>query len=890
MKIIKLLAATGLVLGGACVPALAQNDQLDDLVSYVNPFVGTDNQGDTFPGAVAPFGLVQMNPNWKSNGYYYTDTHMHGFVVNLMSGDGGDNEGEALMTATTGPVKIDRDSTDFTFDHQHESASAGYYQVLMQPWNINAELTATAHCGSVRYTFPAGQQANIILPISYANRKVFASHVHLIDPSTVAGSVSCESFNGYHKPIVAYFVMRFSTPFASHGTWTNTQMHDGTDSADSDNGSDVVGFYGSYPQSPSARTVTASIGLSYTDEKGAIANLKAEMPTDDFDAYHKQTVASWNKELSAIQVKGGDRNHNRIFYTALYHVLIAPLVLDDVDGRYHGFDDQIHQVAPGHHFYATFSGWDIYRSEIPLLTLIAPQRVADMAQSLVEEYKQLGFIDRWTELFRETACMNGDPLTIALAHIWNAGVHDFDMETAYKAMFAQTGPGKTMRLNDYENYDGEKDGLTISPESSVASALEHYDSFAALSHLATTLGKTDDAKYLADRAMEYRKWYNPSSGFLQKHTSGGGWDEGFGGYTEGNKWIYLWYVPEDVQGLIDLMGGPATFESRLDQFFNTGWYDPTNEPDLQAPFLYNYINRAWKSQALVARAADEMFIDEPGGLAGGGNDDLGTMSAWYILTQLGFYPVDSGVPYFEVCTPRFAEATIRLQAPYAGKQFVIKAADASPDNVYIQSSVLNGKPLVLPWFPESAITGGGTWEVKVGPAPDKSRDNQPYSPPSSLATGFTQAPAFTSASSFTPALPTDMKPWHYTTTEPGSDWASSDFNADSWQQGPGGFGTDAWGISPRTRWNTDNIWMRKTFDKPESNKLAVVAFHDQGVEIYVNGEPAGQASGSAHEYQAFPLSQEIVQMLKPKGNVLAIHVKHSGGGLHFADAGIAQVQ
>jgi predicted alpha-1,2-mannosidase len=616
--------------------------QPDDLASFVNPFIGTANSGNTYPGAVAPFGSVQMTPNWAGNGYYYRDRHMHGFVVNHMSGDGGANEGQVLMTATTGEVKIDRKSTDYAFDHEHESASAGYYEVLMQPWNIKAELTASVHCGFVKFTFPAGQQGNILLPLSYVNNAIISSHVRYIDSQTVEGDVDATSFNGYQLGITVYFVMKFSKPFEKHGTWTNEKISESSDVANQDDRKTIIGFYGSYSAANKSQEVDVRIGVSYTDLAGARANLAAEMPDNDFERYYQQIVQDWNKELSVIEAQGGTTEHNRIFYTALYHCLIAPQIFDDVDGRYRGFDDQIHQVPAGHkHFYTTFSGWDIYRSEIPLLALIAPERAQDMAQSLVEEYKQIGYIDRWSQRNRPTAIMNGHPNTICLVHIWNAGLTNFDINTAYEAMFKQSLPGDLRSyLTDYELYDEEKNGLTINPDAAVSTALEHELAFAALGNLAKSLGKPRDAAYLFGRSLQYREMYNPATGFLQRRDAEGRWDTGFGGYTEGNEWIYLWFVPHDLQGLVDLIGGDSIFEKRLDEFFDKKHYDSSNEPDLQSPFLYDYISRPWKTQRIVAKTADAAFTDEPGGLAGGGNDDLGTMSAWYVFTQIGFYPVD----------------------------------------------------------------------------------------------------------------------------------------------------------------------------------------------------------------------------------------------------------
>lgn len=866
----------------------------DDLASFVNPFVGTDKEGNTYPGAVAPFGSVQMTPNWAGNGYYYRNKRMHGFVVNHMSGDGGANEGQVLMTATTGDVKVDRSSTDYSFDHDHESASAGYYEVLMQPWNIKAELTASIHCGFVKFAFPAGQQANILLPLSYVNNAIISSHVRYIDSQTVEGDVDAESFNGYHQGITVYFVMKFSQPFAKHGTWTDGRISEGSDAAAQDTRKSVIGFYGSYAASEKPQEVDVRIGVSYTDLPGARANLAAEMPDNDFERYHQQVVQEWNRELGAIQVAGGTVGHNRIFYTALYHSLIAPQVFDDVDGRYRGFDDQIHLVPAGHrHFYTTFSGWDIYRTEIPLLALLAPDRAQDMAQSLVEEYKQIGYLDRWSQRNRPTAIMNGHPNTICLVNIWNAGLTNFDVNTAYEAMFKQSLPGNLGGyLTDYELYEEETNGLTINPDAAVSTALEHELAFAALGNLAKSLGKTRDAAYLFGRSLQYREMFNPVTGFLQRRDWEGRWDSGFGGYTEGNEWIYLWFVPHDVQGLVDLVGGDGVFENRLDEFFRDQHYDSSNEPDLQAPFLYDYICRPWKAQRIVAKTADQAFTDEPGGLAGGGNDDLGTMSAWYVLTQLGFYPVDAGISDFEVCTPRFKKITLRLEPPYSTNGFVIEAPDAAPQNIFIQSALLNGKPLTKPWFHESDITRGGTWSLVLGSEPNPKWAALPKDRPYSLSTGYNHFPAHPVTRTLVATSQDAPQTWRYTTGNPGSGWFKADFNAESWRQGEASFGEQSWQtrVPTRTRWNSNDIWLRRTFQLPEiQGQPALLMRHYEDAEVYLNGVRACTEPGLSPAYTVFPISAESIASLHPGENVLAIHVHHEDFEGHFIDAGIVDV-
>ena len=885
-----LLAGVGLMLFGSSF----KSNNLPDLSSFVNPFIGTDRSGNTYPGAVAPFGSVQMTPNWAGNGYYYRNKRMHGFVINHMSGDGGSNEGQVLTTATTGPIKIDRESTDYSFDHQQETASAGYYEVLMQPWNIKAELTASVHCGFEKFTFPAGKQANILLPLSYVNNAIISSHVHYVDNQTVEGDVDAESFNGEHLGITTYFVMKFSKPFEKHGTWTDKTITEGSGSATQGDRKTIIGFYGSYPASTQSQEVDVRIGVSYTDLAGARANLQTEIPDNDFEGCRQQTVQAWNKALSAIEVEDGTTEHNRVFYTALYHCLIAPQVFDDVDGRYRGFDDKIHHVSKGHkHFYTTFSGWDIYRTEIPLLALIDPERVEDMAQSLVEEYKQMGYIDRWSQRNRPTAIMSGDPNTIVLVNIWNAGLHNFDINTAYEAMFKQAQAGDIHGyLGDYELYEEEKKGVTINPDAAVATALEHELAFAALGNLAKSLGKRGDATYLFGRSLQYREMYNPATGFLQRRDQDGRWDAGFGGYTEGNKWIYLWFVPHDVQGLVDLIGGTTVFDQRLDEFFNDKYYVSDNEPDLQVPFFYDYINRPWKTEHIVAETADSSFTDEPGGLAGGGNDDLGTMSAWYVLSQIGFYPVDPGIPDFEVCTPRFKKIVINLNPPYAGRQFIIEAPEAASQNEYIQSTILNGKPLTRPWFHESEITNGGTWAVKLGAKPNYEWATLPKDRPYSLSTGYNHFPKNPILHILVPTSQDTPQVWRYTTQNPGSNWFQSDFNDQNWNEGPASFGARDWRIKyARTNWNTDDIWMHRTFTLTDIHgQPAISMCHDEDAEVYINGILALTAPGYSDTYATFPITPESAATLHPGKNVLAMHVHHEDFEAHFADAGLVEVE
>jgi predicted alpha-1,2-mannosidase len=863
------------------------------LAAYANPFVGTDKDGDTYPGAQAPFGMVQLSPDLKENGYYYPEHTMHGFTLNLMSGPGGAECGAPFFTVTTGDVEIDPAKYSYTYDHGNESASAGYYQVLMQPFGINAELTATTRCGLARFTFPAGKQANVLLPISFANVTTFASKVELVDKQTLTGQVSTKVFYGTAKPIITYFAMQFGKPFPRHGSWSQGKISPGSNRVEQKDKDTTVGFYVSYPAPDQPMTLTVRVGLSYVSAQAALNNLKVEMPSDDFAHYHDQTVAAWNKELGLIETQGGSSTHNRIFYTALYHALLFPSIFDDSDGKYRGYDDVVRQVPAGHkHIYANFSGWDIYRSEWPLLTLIEPERAQDMAQSIVEMYKQEGYIDRWPQANRPSAIMNGSPLTICLVNIWNAGLRNFDVEKAYEGMMKSCVPTTTnAHLGAYEPTE-EHGGSWLNADSNTSTALEYDVSFAALGHLALGLKKADDANFLFGRALEYRVLFNPATGFLQARKSNGEWadPDNDGTYCEGNKWIYLWFVPHDVQGLVDLLGGADAFDKKLDEFFGDKHYDPTNEPDLQAPFLYDYISLPWKTQKMVAETADRVFTDAPGGLAGGGNDDLGTMSAWYILSQLGFYPVDPGVPYFEVCTPRFSKAVLHLGATDGARTFTIDAPEASPENIYIQSATLNGQPLAKPWFEEAQLLSGGHLTFSVGPQPNmkwaSSRLDQPYS----LSVGFNHHSPRCVITPLVPASSGESLTWRYTTSQPGKDWFRPGFSDADWQQGAGGFGTADEGVTPRTPWTSPDIWMRTTFDlKKIPAHAAFSVYHDQDVEIYLNGVPAATETSYVHRYQCLPLAPEILATLKIGANTLAVHVLHpEEGGRRFADATLVE--
>lgn len=734
----------------------------------VNPFIGTADGGNTYPGAVVPFGMASVNPiaaKLSIGGYDYNRKVYRGFAMTMMSGTGALNSGDVLFTATTGPVRIQQRQWNFTISHRDEQAIPGYYEALMKPWGINAQLTATARCGMVWFTFPAGSRRNVLVPISLANTPTYASQVRIVDNRTLAGFVTSQAFCGVKKKITVYFAMQFSRPFKTHGYWRNQAVTRDASATTEGRRHGNIGAYVSWSAESKPTAIKVRVGISYVSVNGALDNLRAEMPSWKFSSYRNAALNKWNRALSVIQVRGGSLTHRTVFYTALYHALLMPNIFDDADGQYIGFDHKIHHVPTGHrHIYANFSGWDIYRSEIPLLAILEPQRAADMAQSLVEMYKQQGFIDRWPEANVSTGVMNGNPLTIALISIWNAGIHNFDVKSAWKAMLRQTivrnpadwcvgqgqgplwhaGSATPSRWHNqapgpYQGVWREQHGAAIAANTNVATAEEYDIAFAALAQFAKEFHRPNLAAYLTQRALGYRTLYNPATGFMQGKTATGAWRKltekrrdqyDFSFYCEGSAWEYLWLVPEDVRGLIGLLGGDKPFARRL-RYFMEHHYDPANEPDLEAPWEFDYARRPWLAQKYVAQVADKAFTDTPGGLAGGGNDDCGEMSAWYVLTQLGFYPEFPGRPQFVISTPRFKQIIIHPRAPYKGRRFVINALGAGGKNVYIQSCAINGKKLAKPWMSESTITNGGVWDVRAGPQPNKAwgsaNDARPWS-------------------------------------------------------------------------------------------------------------------------------------------------------------------
>ncbi len=721
--------------------------------AYVNPFIGTghihganinSSQENLFPGPSMPFGMVQLSPNTQGHhgyGYHYYQKNIHGFAMTHMSGVGCTDEGDVFFTPTTGPIGTRVVEFESPYSHQDERASPGYYDVQLLRWGINVALTATDRTGEARIIYPAGKPANLLIPISRTLNQTVGAHVHVVGSNTVTGYVKDLTFCSSNRPYTVYFVMHFSRPFASYGTWRGythaapSKLYPSAREQTEVGLDRQIGAYVSWPTSTRRRTILVKIGISYVNLAGAKGNLKAEAAGKTFAAIHAQAEAAWNKALGVIDVHGGTRQQKTVFYTALYHSLLMPTLFSDADGKYLGFDGKIHQLAPGHAVYADFSGWDIYRSEMPLVSLIEPRRMADIAQSIVLMYQQGGWIGRWPQINQYTNVMAGSPLTTVMATAWLDGIHGFNMNAAWNGMYKDATeappPGspyqgelgiKWINKLHYVPYNKVRYGA-------VSQLQEDCIAYASLYYLAKELDKPVAARMFYKRALYYRNDFDAADRLFRPKNSNGKWVMPFSpdqtnGFIEGSGWQYQWLEPADLSWVIKAMGR-ARFNRRLTQFFNypkAEWippfYDPYNEPDLEAPFEFNFSGEPWKTQSVVRRILRLDYTNTPDGDAG--NDDAGEMSSWAVMSMMGLYSVDPPSGAYELTSPVFSKVVIHLQAPYKGKTFTIKTSRDPIDKPYIQSVRLDGRLYSRDWIPFSDISRGGTLSITLGTVPNRS--------------------------------------------------------------------------------------------------------------------------------------------------------------------------
>ncbi|MGW4523693.1 lectin [Amycolatopsis sp. NPDC004378] len=732
--LVRLSAATALALAGL-IPVPASAAQLvTDPASLVDPFIGTSNAADDFPGADVPFGMVQWSPDTPSRpdggGYEYNDSSITGFSLTHLSGPGCGADGDVPILPTVGAVNT---GASVSFSHSNESASPGAYSVNLAN-GVNTELTTALRSGIGRFTFPSTSQANLQFKLNGSQNGTSNQTWTVVSPTEVSGSVTSGHFCGAGFTYTLYFDVVFDRAFSSSGTAAAAavtpkaspgKLH-GTATAkaatpDAGPGSAYVRF-----DTTSNPTVQAKVGISYVSVANAVANRAADIPAFDFAATKQAAHDSWNALLGRIQVAGGTSAQQHVFYTALYHSLLHPNVFSDRNGQYIGFDNQVHTVASGHSaHYANFSGWDIYRTQAQLSALLAPAQTSDIAQSMIADYAQGGTLPKWSQNNGETYVMVGDPGTAILASYYAFGARNFDTAAALQAMLKEASTPNNVRpgLNatnapGYLPANGTYQCCNF--YGPVSTQLEYDTADFALSAFAGALGDTANQAFYAGRAQNWKNTFNSASGFMQPRDAGGGWTGGFtpasgSNFVEGTSWQYTGMVPFNVAGLAAARGGNASLVSYLDSvlagFHGSGGTqaDLGNEPSLELPWEYDYVGQPYKTQKVVRQVQDQIWTDAPGGLAG--NDDLGAMSAWYVFSALGFYPMTPGTADLALGSPLFTQAVVTLPS---GTTLTVNAPAAADNAPYVQSASWNGSAWNNAYAPTSALTSGGTLAYALG--------------------------------------------------------------------------------------------------------------------------------------------------------------------------------
>lgn len=725
----------------------ASNGGAEEPVDLVNPFIGTSNFGTTNPGAVCPNGLMSVVPfnvmgsdlnkfdkdsRWWSTPYEYHNVFFTGYSHVNLSGVGCPEAGALLLMPTTGALEVDY--RKYGSAYAKEEAHPGYYTNFLTQYGIKTEVTATPRSSVARFTFPQGQ-SHILLNLGEGLTNESGAMVRKISDTEYEGMKLLGTFC-YNPQAVfpIYFVMRVSKAPKSAGYWKKQRAMSGVEAEwDPDNGKyklyrsyhkemagDDIGVYLDY-DTQEGEELVVQMGVSFVSMANARENLDAEQRGKTFDTVHRETRDLWNRDLSRILVEGGTPTQRTIFYTALYHTLIHPNILQDVNGQYPAMEsDKIGQVKEGNR-YTVFSLWDTYRNVHQLLTLVYPHRQRDMIRTMISMYEEHGWMPKWELFGRETYTMEGDPAIPVIVDSWLKGLRGYDIDKAYEAMRkSAVTPGKDNPLRpDNDEYMAKGYvALHEQYDNSVSHALEYYIADNALSRLATAMGKKDDARLFHQRSMGYRHYFSKAYGVLRPILPDGSFYTPFDpmqganfepspGFHEGNAWNYTFYVPHDVLGLAKLMGGKKSFVDKLQMVFDKGYYDPANEPDIAYAHLFSYFKgEEWRTQKQVRRLLDTYFKNAPEGIPG--NDDTGTMSAWVVFNMMGFYPDCPGEPAYTLTSPVFDKITIQLDKAQWGKdKLVIETEKSSANAELISRMTLGGKPLNSYRISHDALLKGG---------------------------------------------------------------------------------------------------------------------------------------------------------------------------------------
>lgn len=712
----------------ACISVFSAAAQKEP-VDYVNPFVGTTNYGTTNPGALTPHGMMSVTPfnvmgvpegdkdkdkQWWSTPYEFNNKYLTGFAHVNLSGVGCPELGSLLLMPTTG--KLDVDYHNYGSFYQGETANPGYYTNILDKYNVKCELTATPRTSMARFTFPAGQ-SNILLNLGEGLTNESGATVRFVNDREIEGTKLLGTFC-YNPQAVfpIYFVMRINKVPAKRGYWKMMRPMGVEAQWDDTAGKyklytaytkeisgDDIGVWFTY-DTTAEEVIEVSMGVSFVSIENARLNLEKEQPFGTtFDKLRAEARKKWNDDLSRIKVEGGTEEQKGVFYTAMYHTMVHPNILQDVSGQYPQMEgDKI--LTTNRNRYTVFSLWDTYRNYHQLMTLVYPERQMDMIHTMMGMYKEHGWFPKWELYGRETLTMEGDPSIPVLVDSWMKGLQDFDIDEAYKGMYKlATTPGKDNLMRP-DNDDYMSKGyvpMESQYDNSVSHALEYYVADYALSTLAEALGKKEDAKLFRKRSMGYKNYYSKDFGTLRPITKEGKFYEPFDpkeganfapspGFHEGNAWNYTFFVPHDINGLVKLMGGDKKFVDKLQSVFDEGNYDPANEPDIAYPYLFSrFKGEEWRTQKLVKELLAKYFTTKPDGIPG--NDDTGTMSAWAIFSMMGFYPDCPGVPEYTLTTPTFDKVTVQLDPKYWGKKELVIKKEGQGD--YIKEIRLGNKKI-----------------------------------------------------------------------------------------------------------------------------------------------------------------------------------------------------
>ncbi|MFF5029432.1 lectin [Streptomyces collinus] len=749
----------------------------------VNPFIGTSNDANDFPGADVPFGMVQWSPDTSSRppggGYEYKDSSITGFSLTHLAGPGCGAAGDIPVLPTVGAVD---NAATASFSHAGETATAGSYKVALDN-KVTTELTATTRSGMARFTFPSTSQANLLFKLSRSQNGASATQFEVVSDTEVSGQVTSGRFCGAGNTYTVYFDMVFDRPFAASGSTLAgatplrppTTDRAGRHDADKPNEPRLHGAppkrasraaargAAAAPQAAASNAhvtfdtrsnpvVQAKVGISYVSAADAVANRTAENPGWNFTDVRAAAHTAWDSTLGKVRIAGGTADQQTVFYTALYHSLLHPNVISDTNGRYYGFDGKTHTVAAGHSAaYANYSGWDIYRSQAQLEALVSPQVASDTAQSMTDDYVQTGIFPKWSEYNGESYVMVGDPAAVILADYYAFGARNFDTSTALAGLLKQAStanndrPGLTyLDSPGYEPRDGSYGCCNF--YGPVATTLEYDTADFALSAFAGALGDTRSRQTYAHRAQDWRNVLNPASGFVQPRNADGSWTRGFDptsgtDMVEADSWIYTGMVPFDVAGLATAKGGNRAMNDYLDTVLRSytganGYAWVGNEPSVELPWEYDYIGEPYKTQAAVRSVQDQIWSNTPAGLADG-NDDLGEMSAWYVWSALGMYPMAPGTSDLALGSPLFSQAVITLPS---GRTLTVDGDGAADNAPYVQSATFDGSAWNNAYAPTTAITSGGTLSFTLGTSANTGWASAASAAPPSYP-GDTSAPA-----------------------------------------------------------------------------------------------------------------------------------------------------